>query len=194
MHRSKRWIALVASVLALWSVGFVIWWPRDDGQLGFRSLAAIVALGSDLNADSSIGAYGEQRLLKALDLLRQRAAPLLVTTRGQRPGGTTSDWAQRKLVEAANAADRWKIEPGVATSTHDEAMHLQPLVPQGARIAVVTSRLHTRRACATFEHAGYRVTCVIGYVDPWYKLPYAVARENAATLLYWLRGWAFVEH
>ena len=35
------------------------------------------------------------------------------------------------------------------------------LLPAGARsIALVTSPMHTRRACATFERAGFRVHCV----------------------------------
>jgi uncharacterized SAM-binding protein YcdF (DUF218 family) len=47
-------------------------------------------------------------------------------------------------------------------TTHDEAVNAWRLLrPRGAtRIAVVTSPLHTRRACATFEEVGFSVTCV----------------------------------
>jgi uncharacterized SAM-binding protein YcdF (DUF218 family) len=53
------------------------------------------------------------------------------------------------------------INAGVTHSTHDEAVRALALVRarNWKRIVLVTSPLHTRRACATFEKAGVVISC-----------------------------------
>jgi uncharacterized SAM-binding protein YcdF (DUF218 family) len=91
-------------------------------------------------------------------------ARLLVTTRVEyraRTAKITSDADQRRLVALATDTTAWRIVAPVST-THDEAMRTAELLaPANTRtIAVVTSPLHTRRACATFEGVGFSVVCV----------------------------------
>src|SRR5437870_10229041 len=99
MSRDKRAAFAVMATVLLCSMTFALWWPRDDAARP-GSLAAVVALSSDIYRDSSIGRYGEGRLRSAMELVRRTGAPLLVTSRIQRRGGPTSDWAQRNLIVA----------------------------------------------------------------------------------------------
>ncbi len=87
-------------------------------------------------------------------------------------------------------------------STRDEALAFAAMARTHAwqRVVLVTSPLHSRRACAAAEHAGLAVRCV-----PAASREYALSRldrpenrrlafadvlyESAATLLYAIRGW-----
>ena len=77
-------------------------------------------------------------------------------------GSFTSDADQRRLIGLAGMQGHWLLVGGDLHTTHDEAVAVDRQLRQlGARnIAVVTSPLHTRRACATYERDGMRVTCV----------------------------------
>lgn len=87
-------------------------------------------------------------------------------------------------------------------STRDEALQFVALgrTHGWQRIAVVTSPLHTRRACRTFEVAGLPVSCVParsrGYSLRWLGGTHArlnvfreVLYETLGTLWYSYRGW-----
>jgi len=138
-------------------------WVRDDGPLVSR-VDAVAVLSSSVNADSSLDPEASERLLTGLDLIKGGAAPRLVTSRVHEEFDGTrvdSDAGQRRLVHLAGADSLWSTVDSVH-STHDEATQMaRLLLPAGARsIALVTSPMHTRRACATFERAGFRVHCV----------------------------------
>lgn len=138
-------------------------WIRSDA-IGSEPLDAVVVLSTGVTSDTLIGVESADRLLRGLEVLRAFGSPRLLTTRvGKRYDGivVTSDRDQRRFVELFGAADRWTIlDP--AYDTHDEALRAAELLkPLNAmRVAVVTTPLHTRRACATFEGAGFQVRCV----------------------------------
>jgi len=87
-------------------------------------------------------------------------------------------------------------------STRDEALAFAAMARthRWRRVVLVTSPLHSRRACAAVEHAGLPVLCA-----PAASREYALSRldrpenrrlvfadvvyESAATLLYAVRGW-----
>lgn len=88
---------------------------------------------------------------------------MLVTTRpsqipGVSLGAVTRDY--QALISLAGDTSRWRMVGPVAT-THDEALATSRLLapPSSYSIVVVTSPLHSRRACATFEALGFTVTC-----------------------------------
>jgi uncharacterized SAM-binding protein YcdF (DUF218 family) len=64
------------------------------------------------------------------------------------------------MVALSHVAAKWDVVDSVY-STRDEASRAAALlVPAGAKtIVVVTSPMHTRRACATFEGVGFKVYC-----------------------------------
>lgn len=209
---ARLWIAMADVVLLLlwWSValtpaieGPARRWVREDA-LPSGPVDAIVVLSSSVQADSSIDASGTERLLSAVDLLDTGVSHRLVTTRvvsRSRGRSVTSDTDQRRFVGMARRPVDW-IVVGPVASTHDEALAAAGvLLPLGlGRVVVVTSPMHTRRACATFARAGFQVVCRAARErqhatrDPRTSGDRVAAfgaylYEQMAMLLYTSRGW-----
>jgi len=167
-------------------------------------LDAVVVLSSSVNRDGVLDASGAERLLSGLDVWRRNHARLLITTRVEaraREGVVTSDADQRSLIRLGGDTAAWRIA-SPAHTTHDEAMRTAELLaPATSRsIAVVTSPLHTRRACATFEAVGFHVVCIPSDERRYaaYSLPGTRDRfdaffdwlyEQLAMIKYRSRGW-----
>lgn len=159
---------VIAAIVAL--IGFtpvtrapVHSWIRRDSMPADR-LDAVIVLSSAVNADSLLDAAAVERLLTGLVVFRDNGARLLVTTRNGVSGQGArmeSDADRRRLVDLAADTARWHAVGPVHT-THDEAVKIAALLLplEQRRIAVVTSPLHTRRACRAFEKVGFQVTCV----------------------------------
>ncbi len=135
-------------------------WLRAD-SLPRSGVDAVVVLSSSVTSGGTLEVNGSDRLLAGLELMRAGIAPRLLTTRVAAAPDKTSDPDQRRLIELASAVDRWILIEGPVHSTRDEVVatdaRLRELVAR--RIAVVTSPLHTRRACAAFERDGMSVIC-----------------------------------
>ena len=151
-------------------VGPVTRWVRSDSA-SLRPADAVVVLSSGVKSDSSLDVEGMDRLLTGLAIIKSGEAARIVTTRvGSVPGGqgVSSDSDQRRMIDLAGAGAAWSVVDSVH-STHDEASRVgRLLLPAGVhRIAVVTSPIHTRRACAVFEAAGFEVRCVPAREHRW---------------------------
>lgn len=168
--RRRAWlVGLDAGLLITWIIvaftplidSVVARWVRDDVLTA--PLGTVVVLSSSVQPDSLLDGVGADRLLAGLALLQSGAGGRLVTTRtvvmrhGQRVG---SELDQHRLASLVRAPSAW-IELGTVASTHDEALAAErTLLPLGLRdVIVVTTPLHTRRACAAFEHVGFHVAC-----------------------------------
>lgn len=127
------------------------------------TLDAVVVLSGGVTADGLIGHDAIERLLSGMRLAKATGTSALVTTRVRHPANLdiSSDADQKKLVELMGSGLRLFIVADVF-STRDEALRVRELAAQQqwARVAVVTSPAHSRRACGTFEKVGLRVTCV----------------------------------
>ena len=127
------------------------------------TLDAVVVLSGGVTRDGLIGYSGLERLVSGIRLARSTGTQSLVTTRVRHPANleVSSDADQKRLVQLMGPGMRLFIVPDVF-STRDEALRVRELAAQRgwARVAVVTSPSHSRRACGTFEKAGLRVTCV----------------------------------
>jgi uncharacterized SAM-binding protein YcdF (DUF218 family) len=167
------------------SVVFVL--PRRD-SLPTPAPRVVIALGAGMRDDSTLTYASATRLETAIAYARAHDASI-VTTRVFGNTSSASVRAQRALIASGGLADRWIALPNNVTNTRDEAMAMHMVIPDTQPVAVVTSPLHTRRACATFERVGYRVTCLASAQYEWWRLPYAVAYESAAYVKYKARGW-----
>lgn len=127
------------------------------------ALDAVVILSGGINRDGLTGSQGIERLVSGLRFAKATGTAAIVTTRVRHPANpdVSSDADQKKLVDLAGFGARHFIVPDVF-STRDEALRVRDLArqQQWARVAVVTSPAHSRRACGTFEKVGLRVTCV----------------------------------
>jgi uncharacterized SAM-binding protein YcdF (DUF218 family) len=178
-------------------------WVRHD-ELPSTPLDAVVVLSSSVNHDGVLDASGTERLLSGLVVWRRNHARLLITTRVEhRAAGRIimSDADQRAFIELGGDTSAWRIA-APAHTTHDEALRTAELLaPASSRsIAVVTTPLHTRRACATFETLGFHVACTPSNERRYavYSLPGPIDRfdalfdwlyEQLAMVKYRSRGW-----
>jgi uncharacterized SAM-binding protein YcdF (DUF218 family) len=133
------------------------------------AVEAVIVLSSSLNDDEFLSPDGLDRLLSGIALARSlrdvddtAGVPLVLTvvTRGVRPR-LSSVTDQRRILELAGPGlEVYWTTPVV--NTRDEARAVATLARTEGweRVAVVTSPLHTRRACASFERVGLTVRCV----------------------------------
>jgi uncharacterized SAM-binding protein YcdF (DUF218 family) len=166
---------------------------------------AIVVLSGGITADGTLHPQATDRLLKGLELLVRRVAPTIVLTREDRNFGgvqVTSQADQQRIASLTGAGSGRVVYAGPTRTTRAEALRIRALAQSAGwkRIVLVTSPLHSRRACAVFEHVGFTVTCV-----PSESRDLAVGRmitaedrlrafqlwiyEVAGTLRYRQRGW-----
>jgi uncharacterized SAM-binding protein YcdF (DUF218 family) len=113
---------------------------------------------------------------------------LLVVTQPRRAHGGTAAPDQARL-RALIARPFPMLTVDSVHTTRDEAVRAWRLLgPRGAtRIAVVTSPLHTVRACATFERVGFTVSCVAA-VSRAYSVDRAASPDERLTLF---RAWLY---
>jgi uncharacterized SAM-binding protein YcdF (DUF218 family) len=134
-------------------------WVRDDPP---GPADAIVVLSAGVKSDGALNADGVERLLTGLELFQRGLAPRLFTTavEMQFPNGVRMSTAdQKRLIQLGGASAAWTSLTGVFT-TRDEALQAATQLPPGAHtVIVVTSPMHTRRACLTFEAVGFKVIC-----------------------------------
>ena len=181
------WVALVGSALgalglaplfggvlaiAVVAVFLVSWFGLFDNRmqdmvrsdsLPGRPVDAVVVLSGNLTREGRIGSEALARLLAGIDLRRSLSAPHLVLTsihRIRRGDTLSSEPDQRALLGRFDPGAVLHIV-GPVRNTHDEAVAATGLARQQGwrRLAVITSPLHTRRACATFERQGLPVVC-----------------------------------
>ena len=74
------------------------------------------------------------------------------------------------------------------TTTRTEALRMRAIARANGwqTLAVVTSPLHTRRACATFEAVGFRVVCVPATVRGSGLIPGSIAEDRLRDFRSWL--------
>lgn len=125
---------------------------------------AIAVLSAGLTPDGMMRSETLDRLLTGLALARQGIAPALLISRERRNFGdkTVSDSAdQQSLLSLAPPSAQVIFVDSVIT-TRTEALRMKAIARAHgwSKIAVVTSAMHTKRACATFEAVGFQVVCV----------------------------------
>jgi uncharacterized SAM-binding protein YcdF (DUF218 family) len=176
------------------------------------SADAIVVLGGDVRKvvyprkDVELGG---NRMLKAIRLFRERAAPLIIMT------GRSGNIFNQEFVESV-VMKKFAVEFGVpagkiiietgSRNTRENAVNTKKILDRlGAkRIILVTSALHMPRAYALFRHLGLDVLpaptdfrAVDEGYDPFSFVPQAgnlarstrAIREYVGILVYWLMGW-----
>lgn len=175
-----RWLlrpmfVLVLGLMTIAAIG--IWSPivpqlarpfvRNDA-VNLDNVDAVFVFSNSVNSHGLVAGEGVDRLLTGIALRAQRPAlPLLVSIvrSNERANGISSVADQRSLIALAPAAGPVEWIDSVA-STRDEAVRLarKAFLERWKRVAVVTSPMHTRRACATVEAMGVAVMCVAA---PW---------------------------
>lgn len=167
-----------------------------------QRLDAVVVLSAGITRDSLLPPDPLDRLLTGLALMRDGVADTLVVTEPRRTDNGATTARDQRWVRSLVARPFPMLQVDSVRTTRDEAVRSWRLIgAHGAtRIALVTSPLHTSRACATFEAVGFTVTCVpaiwreYGVTHPdGRRERLALFRdwlyERAAAVEYRMRGW-----
>jgi uncharacterized SAM-binding protein YcdF (DUF218 family) len=124
---------------------------------------AVMVLSGGVSADSLLDPQAADRLLSGLALARRWGRPLVISTQVEHHGNdlVTSTADQHRLISLSGDSIVLFTVDSVH-NTHDEAVAMAALAGRhGWRsAAVVTAPMHSRRACAAFEHAGLLVACL----------------------------------
>jgi uncharacterized SAM-binding protein YcdF (DUF218 family) len=124
---------------------------------------AIAVLSGGFTSDGLVGYETLDRLLTGLSLeKRGLASTLLVSREGHIPRENVSDSADLQNIVALLGPLPQVIFVDSVFTTRTEALRVRAIAAQRnwSTLAVVTSPMHTRRACATFEAVGFRVVCI----------------------------------
>ncbi|HYW49619.1 MAG TPA: ElyC/SanA/YdcF family protein [Gemmatimonadaceae bacterium] len=210
-----RWLLrpLYALTLVLMIVAAIgIWSPltaraarhfvRTDA-VDLAQVDAVFVFSNSVTTRGLVKGEGIDRLLAGITLRAQRPGlPLVVSVvRHNERRGISSLPDQQALIALVPA--RGPVESiDSVYSTRDEALKLTRRAFQARwkRVAVVTSPMHTRRACATVEALGLAVTCVAA---PWrvasvpprtsgdrLVVMQRIVYESLAWVQYIVSGWA----
>lgn len=135
---------------------------RRADPMPTRSLDAIVVLSAAIDDAGHLNAAALDRLLHGADLLRRGVAPVIVLSRVRSDGDRVTSDADQERILALLGRPVHVVRVDSVRNTRDEATRTAAwAAPLGVRhVAVVTSPTHSRRACATFEAVGLRVTCL----------------------------------
>jgi uncharacterized SAM-binding protein YcdF (DUF218 family) len=166
-----------------------------------RSADAVFVLASRLQPDGDPTVTAQARLLHGLELLAQGFATRLVLTELPPPAPSHAELARRQM-------ERLRLKPaeilslGHVRSTREEAQQVGELCRQRGwrRLVVVSTPLHSRRACGAVEREGVAVVCspareteydLATLGRPTERLPAFrhVVRELLALMVYQRRGW-----
>lgn len=142
-----------------------------------RHVDAIAVLSMGITADGLMRSETLDRLLTGVTLAEGGLAHALLVSREQRAfnGRMVSDSADQRSVLGLTDSTLEILFIDSVLTTRTEALRMLPQarLRGWSTIAVVTSPLHTRRACATFESVGFKVVCV-----PAASRAYALSAES----------------
>jgi uncharacterized SAM-binding protein YcdF (DUF218 family) len=125
---------------------------------------AIAVLSAGFTRDGMMRSQTLDRMLTGLALARRGVARSLLISRERATfdGKIVTDSADQQSILALAQPSAQVIFVDSIFTTRTEALRMNAIAKTRgwSTVAVVTSPLHTRRACATFEAVGFKVVCV----------------------------------
>ena len=156
-----------------------------------QPVSVIVVLSGAVTSSGLLQVSAADRLLQGLLLLRAGVAPRLVVSRVERDGPSgirvDSDRDQARFFRLLTPEPRVNVLT-TTSSTRQEAEQVASLARgEGwGAVVVVTSPLHSRRACAAFEAVGLTIICY-----PCLDREYGLERMTPGERIYAFRDWMY---
>lgn len=147
---------------------------------------AIAVLSAGFTPDGMMRRETLERLLSGLTLARRGLAPVMLVSM-ERASKASDSADLQSVISLGGGATRTILVDSV-TTTRTEALRMKTIARANGwqTLAVVTSPLHTRRACATFEAVGFRVVCVPATVRESGLIPGSIAEDRLRDFRSWL--------
>ena len=120
---------------------------------------AVYILGSSIQKDGEPTGEAASRLLGGLQLLQQGMAPVLAVSELPPPYPSHSETCREIMDSLGMEQPILSVGEGRSTRTEAIALGVVYRDRDWKRILVVTSPVHSRRACAAFEKEGMEVVC-----------------------------------
>lgn len=168
-----QWRPLVWTVFAIACAAWLVVIFTPVARIATRGLVradetpahadAVVVLSGGVSRDGLLREEAVDRLLGAMSLVRGGVSDTLILTVWHAPSHPEITSARDELrIASLLPAGVTILQVGRIGTTRLEAERIAAVLPPARvpHIALVTSPLHTRRACATFERMGYQVSCV----------------------------------
>jgi uncharacterized SAM-binding protein YcdF (DUF218 family) len=177
---------------------------RTDAESAFGELDAVVVLSGWMTDEGRLAGAALDRLLSGIAEAKRRGVPSLALSIVEERSGSApiSSEADQRALTGLIAPELDVRFVRDVHSTRDEALAFAALARthQWRRVLLVTSPMHSRRACAAVEAAGLKVQCrpsdardfAMSRLDRAENRRHAFADvlyESAATLLYRARHW-----
>jgi uncharacterized SAM-binding protein YcdF (DUF218 family) len=151
---------------------------------------AIAVLSMGLTPDGMMTGETLDRFLTGLSLARRGIAPAMLVSRERRVFGAraVSDSADLQTIAAIAGTGISITFVDSVYTTRTEALRMKTIARRNGwtTLAVVTSPMHTRRACATFEAVGLKVVCVPAAVRDAGLAPGSSAQRRLHSFDSWL--------
>ena len=182
-----------------WLLVFIVVWVI----LAWVAARGLIVSAPLASADAIVVLSGSstyiERTQKAAELYRQGRASMVLLTDDHMRGGWSSalqrnpyfvERATDKLIEQGVPAEKIRIVPGLASSTHDEALLVKDYATaQGMRsILIITSAYHSRRALRSLRQSFAGTGTVVGLE------PVPPGSQTPSPGFWWLqlKGWRSV--
>jgi uncharacterized SAM-binding protein YcdF (DUF218 family) len=196
-------LAFLALAIAYTPLVYILASPLVRRDAIPERVDVVASLSGGLTSEGLMRSQTLDRLLSGLFFARGRAGAVMVSqNRLSHSGRTVTDSADLREVVRSIALPADVIFVDSVFTTRTEALRMRAIASTHgwSTVAVVTSPLHSRRACATFEAVGFRVVCVPAasreHLVPGARLPEDRLRtfrwwlyETFATATYKSNGW-----
>jgi uncharacterized SAM-binding protein YcdF (DUF218 family) len=183
-------IALLCIVIAYTPVVRTLARPliRRDAVPAHVDLIAILSGG--FTPDGMMRSETLDRVLSGLTLAKRGVAPVVLLSRERRiyRGRPASDSADLQAASSMAGPSARVIFVDSVETTRTEALRMRAIAKANgwSTVAVVTSPMHTRRACATFEAVGFKVICLPAAVREYGLYPGSNAEDRLRAFRSWL--------
>jgi uncharacterized SAM-binding protein YcdF (DUF218 family) len=151
---------------------------------------AVAVISAGFTSDGLLRSETLDRLLTGIELVRAGVAPTMMISRERAVigGQAVSDSADLARVIAMTLPPESVIFVDSIETTRTEALRMRSIAEQHRwnAIALVSSPLHSRRACATFEAVGFRVICVPARIRQSGLDPHSIPEDRFRAFRLWL--------
>jgi len=124
---------------------------------------AVAVLSAGFTSDGLMRSETLDRLLSGIALAQRGVTPNVMVSRESKltSAGTVTDSADLQNLVSLLASRTNIVFVDSIRTTRTEALRMRAIAKQNGwnTVAVVTSPMHSSRACATFEAVGFKVVC-----------------------------------
>lgn len=167
-------------VIYLFIVFLAVTGAADDSQSATASGDAIVVMGA-AQYNGRPSPVFEKRLLTALELWENEAAPMIVTTGANQPGDSfTEGFAGFRYLRDAGVAEDRIVVIVDGGDTYESLLATANQLDPGAAVVVVTDPYHARRSAEVADEVGLDATVVAASSDAGFSRR---LRETAAVAI-----------